>query len=95
MQAETQPCENSNGRFNCYRRADDSPEGEGESDCFEQIYVLVWSRQSNTWRSTGKKSLPNTIKGLKASRMLDDLQRWEGFRVNYFYPDTPLQESTS
>jgi hypothetical protein len=116
-----------------YRRADDSAEGEGESDCFEQIYwcalllylvgdpadvPLMWEGKQIDMDTAigfdgeflvgagveetiryleehGQRDPAEYLKGMKASKMLDDLQRWERFRTNYFYPDNPLQENAS
>jgi hypothetical protein len=111
-----------------YRRADDSREGEGESDCFEQIYwcglllylvgdpaavPLLWEGKQidmdtgigfdgqflvgagveetiKYLEEHGQKKPAEYLKGLKASKELDDLSEWEKFRVCYFYPDGHL-----
>lgn len=108
-----------------YRRADDSTEGECESDCFEQIYwvglllylvgdpadvPLMWEGKQidmdtaigfdaqflvgagveetiKYLEERGQKEPAEYLKGLKASKELDDLSEWEKFRVHYFYPE--------
>jgi hypothetical protein len=41
----------------------------------------------------GQKAPADYLKELKASKELDDLQGWERFRIHYFYPHNPLQET--
>jgi len=113
------------------RRTGDLPEGEGESDCFEQIYwcglllylvgdpadvPLMWEGKQIDMDTAigfdgqflvgagveetikylekhGQEKPAEYLKGLKASKELDDLSEWEKFRVHYFYPDNRLQEN--
>jgi hypothetical protein len=111
-----------------YRRGNDSAEGEGESDCFEQIYwcglllylvgdpadvLLMWEGKQIDMDTAigfdgqflvgagvgetikyleehGQEEPAEYLRGLKASKELDDLSGWERFRVHYFYPDIDL-----
>ncbi len=104
---------------------DDSTKGEGESDCFEQIYwvglllylvgdsaavPLMWEGKQidmdtaigfdgqflvgagveetiKYLEERGQKEPAEYLRELKASKELDDLSKWEKFRVHYFYPE--------
>jgi len=111
-----------------YRRADDSAESEGESDCFEQIYwcglllylvgdpadvPLMWEGKRIDMDTAigfdgqflvgagveqtikyleehGQRDPAEYLKGLKASKELDDLQGWVKIQNPLLLPRQPV-----